>query len=211
MKRLVSYNQFLESLVIDTGFVDRFNLLESLNIWHDLIFTSIGAEEVNPYEVFNLPNDFVGGKLEIDNLSDNIEFINSLASIALKKSDVKTTDDFQTFINKPIKFLLIYDVASDELENPKFILVQVWNDLQKAWQDLKCYKLTSDIGKFYDKLTSKTVEITDGDQNYIYTTSNANEWVLQNSEKENDVWQKVFRNQEFEDLINSRKVRINII
>lgn len=211
MKRLVGYKEFLESMIIDTGFGDKFNLLESLNIWHDLIFTSIGAEEVNPYDTFKLPGDFAGGKLEIDSLADNIEFINSLASIGLKKSDVKTTDDFQTFVNKPIKFLLIYDVASDELENPKFMLVQVWNELNKEWQQTKAYKLSEDIGKFYDKLTSKTVEITDGDQNYIYTTSNANEWVLQNPEKENDVWLKVFRNQEFEDLINTRKVKINII
>jgi hypothetical protein len=63
----------------------------------------------------------------------------------------------------------------------------------------------------YDKLTSRTIEIVDGDQNYIYTSDNANEWILQNSDKENDVYKSVFRKEELEELIRDKKIKINVI
>ena len=211
MRYLSSYQKFKESLVIDMQFQDISDLMESLKIWHDLIFSSIGAEEVDPYETFKLPTDFYQGRLTIDFLADNIEFINSLSSIGLKKSDVKTTDDFETFVNKPLKFMLIFKSNANELENPEFMLVQSWNDSLKKWEDLKVYKLKEDIKKFYDKLTSKTIEILDGSENYIYTTSNGNDWNLQNSDKENDIWKKTLRKEELEELVDSRKVKITII
>ena len=55
------------------------------------------------------------------------------------------------------------------------------------WEDVKLYKVNDEVKKFYDKLTSKTIEILDGDENYIYQTSNGNEWTLQNIDKINDV------------------------
>jgi hypothetical protein len=50
----------------------------------------------------------------------------------------------------------------------------------------------------------------DGDENYIYNTSNGNEWVLKNSDKENDIWKKVFRKDELQALVDNRKVRVTI-
>jgi hypothetical protein len=211
MRYLSNYQKFKESLVIDMQFQDISDLMESLNVWHDLIFSAIGAEEVDAYETFKLPEDFYQGRLTIDFLADNIEFINSLSSIGLKKSDVKSTDDFETFVNKPLKFMLIFKSNANELENPDFILVQSWNETLKKWEDLKVYKLKEDIKKFYDKLTSKTIEILDGSENYIYTTSNGNDWQLQNSDKENDIWKKTLRKEELQELVDSRKVKITII
>jgi hypothetical protein len=64
----------------------------------------------------------------------------------------------------------------------------------------------------YDKLTSRTIEILEGEENYIYQTSNgSNEWVLQNTEKENDIYKKVFRKKDLENLLNDRKVKVNVI
>jgi hypothetical protein len=211
MRRIKTYKMFRESLVIDMQFQDISDLMESLNVWHDLIFSSIGAEEVDPYDTFKLDKSFYQERLTLDFLADNIEFINSLSSIGLKKSDVKTTDDFETFVNKPLKFMLIFKSNANELENPEFILVQSWNETLKKWEDLKVYKLKEDIKKFYDKLTSKTIEILDGSENYIYTTSNGNDWQLQNSDKENDIWKKTLRKEELEELVDSRKVKITII
>lgn len=211
MRYLSNYQKFKESLVIDMQFQDISDLMESLSVWHDLIFSAIGAEEVDAYETFKLPKDFYQGRLTIDFLADNIEFINSLSSIGLKKSDVKTTDDFETFVNKPLKFMMIFKSNANELENPEFILVQSWNETLKKWEDLKVYKLKEDIKKFYDKLTSKTIEILDGSENYIYTTSNGNDWNLQNIDKENDIWKKNLRKEELEQLVDSRKVKITII
>lgn len=211
LKRLKTYNQFKESLVIDLNFQRIEDLLESLTVWHDALLSSIGAEEVNIFDTLKLPQDIFSDKLDLDILGDNVEFINSLSSIALKKSTLENSEDYQTFLNKPCRFMFLYDINSNELENPVFIIFQVFNETLRKWDDAKIYKIKDDVKKFYDKLTSRTIEIVDGDQNFIYTTSNGNEWVLQNKDNVNDIYKETFRKQELEDLIRDKKIKINVI
>lgn len=211
MKYLKGYKEYKESIIIDLNFQNVKDLLESLNIWHDALLTSIDAEEVDIFDTFKLPTDQYSDKLDLDFLADNIEFINSLSSIALKKSELKNSEDFQTFLNKPCKFMFIFDINSNELENPAYLLFQTWNESLQKWEDVKLYKVKENVKKFYDKLTSRTIEIIEGDENYIYDTSNGTEWVLQNAEKENDVYKRVFRKEELQDLLADRNVKVNII
>ncbi len=211
MKWLKSYRQYKESIVIDLQYQSIEDLMESLNIWHDVILNAINAEEMNIFDIFSLPKEDYKDKMDIDYLEDNIEFINSLSSIALKKSAVQNTEDSQTFVNKPCKFMFIYKSESNELENPVYIIFQVWNDTLDKWDDAKLYKINDDVKKFYDKLSSKIVEISDGDDNYIYQTSNGSDWDLQNIEKENDIYKKTFRKEELQKLLKDRNVKINII
>ncbi len=211
MRKIKNYKEFKESLVIDLGFQNIEDLLESLTIWHDALLSSVGAEEVDIFDTLKLPTDDFSDKLDLDILGDNVEFINSLSSIALKKSQLQNSDDYQTFLNKPCRFMFIYDINSNELENPVYIMMQVYNDTVRKWDDAKIYKIKDDVKKFYDKLTSRTIEIVDGDQNYIYETSNGNEWVLQNKDKENDVYKSVFRKEELQELLKDRNIKINII
>lgn len=211
MKYLKKYNQYKESIVIDLNFQNVKDLLESLNIWHDALLTSIDAEELDIFDTFKLPNDDFNDKLDLDFLTDNIEFINSLSSIALKKSELKNSEDFETFLNKPCKFMFIFDINANELENPAYLLFQTWNETSNKWEDVKLYKVKDNIKKFYDKLTSRTIEIIDGDENYIYDTSNGNEWNLQNIDKENDIYQRVFRKDELQSLLSDRNVKVNVI
>lgn len=209
MKFLKKYSQYLESLQIDLTY-QIVDLMESLNIWHDVLLASIGAEQVDIFKTLSLPEEFKDN-LDIENLSDNVEFLNSLASIGLKKSSVQNTDDFQTFVNKPCKFMLIYDINSNELENPELILFQVYNATLQKWEETKLYKIKDDIKKFFDKLTSRTIEIVDGDQNFIYMTNNGNDWELQNLEKENDIWKRFFRKEELQSILDEKNVKLNII
>lgn len=211
MKKIKTYNQFKESLVIDLSFQRIEDLLESLTIWHDALLSSIGAEEVNIFDTLKLPQDDFSDKLDLDILGDNVEFINSLSSIALKKSSLQNSDDFQTFLNKPCRFMFLYDINSNELENPIYIIMQIFNETLRKWDASKIYKIKDDVKKFYDKLTSRTIEIVDGDQNYIYVTSNGNEWVLQNKDKVNDIYQETFRKEELEELIKDKNIKINVI
>jgi len=212
MGKIKTYKQFKESLVIDLSFQGIEDLLESLTVWYDALLSAIGAEEVNIFDTLKLRQDDFSNKLDLDSLGDNVEFINSLSSIALKKSPIQNSDDFQTFLNKPCRFMFLYDINSNELENPIYIMMQVYNDTLSSWDNSKIYKIQDDVKKFYDKLTSRTIEIVDGDQNYIYTTSNGNnEWVLQNKDVENDVYRQTFRKEELEDLVKDRKIKINVI
>lgn len=210
MKWLKSFTQHKESLVIDLQF-QSIDLMESLNIWHDVLLNAINAEELDIFDTLKLPKDFFKNSLDLDYLSDNVEFINSLSSLALKKSQLEDTETYQTFLNKPCKFMFIYGQEQNELENPIYIIFQVWNESLKRWEDVKLYKVNSDVKKFYDKLSSKTIEVVDGDENYIYSTSNGGEWELQNSDKENDTYKKVFRKEELQKLLDDRNIKINII
>jgi hypothetical protein len=210
MKWLKSFTQHKESLVIDLQF-QSIDLMESLNIWYDVLLNAINAEELDIFDTLKLPEEFFKGSLDLDYLSDNVEFINSLSSLALKKSQLEDTETYQTFLNKPCKFMFIYNAESNELENPVYIIFQVWNETLKKWEDAKLYLVRNNISKFYDKLSSKTIEIIDGDENYIYNTSNGNEWILQNSDKENDNYKKVFRKEELQKLLDDKNIKINII
>ncbi len=211
MRKIKNYKDFKESLVIDLTFQRVEDLMESLTIWHDALLNAIDAEEVDIFDTFKLPNEDFSKNLDLDFLGDSIEFINSLSSIALKKSEIKNSDDYQTFLNKPCKFMFIFDINSNELENPVYLLFQTWNETLDKWEDVKLYKVRDNVTKFYDKLTSRTIEILDGDDNYIYETSNGNEWVLQNRDKANDVYKVVFRKEELQELLKDRNIKINII
>ncbi len=210
MKVIKTYKQFKESLVIDLG-IQPIDIMESMNIWHDVLLSVISAEEKDIFNTLNLPKDFYSDKLSLDFLSDNIEFVNSLSSLGLKKSAIQNTDDYQTFVNKPCKWMFIYGIESNELENPSYIIFQVWNESLMKWEDVKLYKVNDDVKKFYDKLASKTIEITDGDDNYIYVTSNGNDWELQNLNQENDIYKRFFRKDDLQKLLNDRKVTVSII
>ena len=210
MKKIKTYKKFKESLVIDL-MVMSVDILESMNIWHDVLLSAISAEEKDIFDTLKLPKDFYQKRLTLDFLSSNIEFINSLSSLGLKKSSVQNTDEYQTFVNKPCKWMFIYDISSNELENPIYITFQVWNETNKEWEDVKLFKINGNVKNLYDKLSSKTIEVTDGDENYIYITSDGNTWELQNLDRENDVYKRFFTKDELQSLLNDRKVTVSII
>jgi hypothetical protein len=211
MKYLKKYNNFKESILIDLSFQNVGELMESLSVWYDSLLSSINAEEVDIYDTFKLPKEDFKDKLDLDFLEDNVEFINSLSSIALKKSTVSNSDDYETFLNKPCRFMFIFNIESNELENPAYLIFQVWHESLNKWDDVKLYKINDNVQKFYDTLISKTVELVDGDEKYIYSITGSKEWVLQNLENENDIYKKVFRKDEFQELLSSRKIKVNII
>ena len=209
MKWVKSYKNYTESIKFDLSIVN-IDMNESLSIWYDELLDSINAEEVDIFDTFKLPkNDYID-KLDLEYLSDNIEFINSLSSIGLKKSSIQSSDDFESFINKPCRFMFIYNIESNELENPNYLLFQSWNDTLNKWTNSKLYKINNNVNRFYDKLSSKVIEVEDDGQKYIYSTSNSNEWVLQNIDAENDIFKKYLRKEDFENLIKDRKVKIRI-
>jgi hypothetical protein len=107
--------------------------------------------------------------------------------------------------------MFIYGIESNELENPIYILFQVWNETQKKWSDVKLYKVNENVKKFYDKLSSKEIEVIDGDEKYIYITSNGNDWLLKDEDKENDIYKKSLRKEELEKLLSERNVKISIV
>lgn len=224
MKWIKSYVEYKESLVIDLG-LDSIDLMESLNVWHDVLLDSINAEKLDFFDELKISeNEYEPkgpGKMDLDYLcgdGDNDpdeKFVNSLSSLGLKKSPVEHTDSYQTFLNKSCKYMFIYRQESDFLENPVYILFQVFHKSGGdsplgGWTPVELYRVNGDVNRFYNKLTSKTIEIIEGDQNYIYETSNGNDWILQNPDRENDVYKKILRKEELQDLLSTRNVKLVI-
>jgi len=210
MKFLKNFKKYQESIKIEFGIIN-IDINESLGLLYDNILKSIGAEESDIFDTFHLPKDDFADKMNLDLLTTNTEFINSLSSIGLKKSNITNSEDFETFFKKPCRFMMIYRVEANELENPNYIMFQPWSETLDKWEDCKLYKVNGDIKNFYDKLSSKVIEVEDGGNKYIYQTSNGNEWTLQNVDKSNDIFKKYFRRDEFESVLRDRKLSINII
>ncbi len=208
MKWIKSYKSYKESLLINIE-LSGSDVMESLNMLEDLLLNSINAKEVDLFDTFNIDKDFYSDKLDLDYLFNSSEFIDKLTSLSLKKSNLEDTTTYQTFLTRPSKFMFVYKMEQNELENPIYILFQV-KDGEK-WEKAKLYKIEDDIKRFYDKLSSRTIEVVDGDENYIYTTSNGNDWELQNSDKMNDIYKKNFRKEEIMKLLDDRHLKLNII
>lgn len=205
MRYIHNFTRYKES--IDNNQFNN-NLMESLKTWHDIILSSIGAEFVDIKNEFKLPDNF-----KIDDLSsmnDNVEFFNSMSSLGLRKSTIQNSDDYETYVNKPCKFMMVYNFDSNDLENPKYILFQSFNETLKKWEEVKLYKINDDIKKFYDRLSSKTIEVQDGDQNYIYITSNGNDWELQNLDKETNIYKRFLTKEDLQELLDGGS-KISII
>lgn len=208
MRNIKTFKKFLEQFEIDTNFQLIDDLKESLSMWHDVLLASIGAELTDIFDELKLSQET---KLDIDEMANDVDFVNSLISLGLKKTQVEETDNYETFVNKPCKFMLIYDQNANELENPEYIMFQTWNTALKQWEEAKLYKLTGNINDFYNKLTSRTIEIVDDNKNFIYTTSNGNDWQLQDPRQANDVYKRILRKEEFEEIIDKRGLKLNII
>lgn len=215
MRRIKSYTKFFESNYISTDilkFSDVNSILdinESMNLFYENILKSVGAEEVDIFETFNLSEKEFKGRLDLDELSNNSDFVIALTEKGFEKSALQSTVDLETFVNKPSRFMMIYKKDVNQLENPDYILFQSEKN-DNEWDETKLYKVTSDIKSFYDKLSSRVIEITHNGKNYIYQSSNKNEWLLQNIDEEDEIFKKYFRKEDFEKFINDNKFSFDI-
>lgn len=82
---LKKYDDYRESLLMDLS-LSIIDIDESLSIDSKILLSSISASEVDIFDTFKLPKDDYVDKLDLQYLSNNIEFINSLSSIGLKNS-----------------------------------------------------------------------------------------------------------------------------
>ena len=207
MKFIKKYTQFNESIQLDMSKQNLSDLLESLTVWQDNLLNSIKAEELNIIDVLG---DIRTNDLE--ELSEDPKFIERLSQVKLKKSELQSTIDYETFIKKKITFLPIYDIDANELMNPNFLFIQSFNESLNKLDPIRLYRVNDDIKKFYDKLSSKTIEIIDKNINYIYKTGNSgNNWELQNIKDENDTYKRFLTHQDLHDITGISDVNIQII
>ena len=201
--RILNYTLFLETFSVD-------NILESMSIIEKDLISSISGEEIDLLETLKLIKEDFSDK-NLDYLSENVEFINSLSSLGLKKSTVQDTDDIETFLNISLKFMFIYNIESNELENPVYLILEMWDEDKMEWTNVKLFKVNGDAKRFYDVLSSKTIELFYDDNNYIYKTSNTNDWELQNLLDETKMFKRFLNNTELIDLMKNSGVSSKIV
>ena len=197
---------FKESLVIDVKDME-FDINESLNVWFDSLLASINAQPVDIYTALKLARNT---NIDLENLDKDNSFITTLSNNGLKKSNMEITSDYETFLKTPCRFMFIYDKKASDLDNPYYLLLQVYNNVLNKWEITNIYKINDSIKKFYDQLSSKTIEIIDGADRFIYETSDKNTWDLK-SVKETDIYKRTFSKEDLEKIIQDRKVKVNII
>lgn len=212
MNYIKTYNSFKESIEID-NFQNLSDLLESLTIFEDSLLSSIKAEKEDIVNIFDHIKDYKG-KVDINDISEDSNFVESLSKIGLRKSNLQNTNDFETFLGKPLKFMPIFKINDNDLMNPVYLLLQSYNSSKNEWDEIRLYKVNDDIKKFYDKLSSKTIEIIDNKtkDSYIYITSNSgNDWELKNLNDETEVFKRYLQNPDLENMASKNNITVNII
>lgn len=201
--KIKNYKKFLESIELD-------EILESMSVIEKDLISSISGEEMNMFKTLKLEEKDFKNK-DLNFLSKSVEFINSLSSLGLKKSTIQDTKDIETFLNIELKFMFIYNIESNELENPIYLLMEMWDDEKMKWTDIKLYKVNNDVKRFYDILSSKTIELFYDNKNFIYKTSNTNDWELQNLLDETNLFKRFLSKSELSDLMKNKDVSSKII
>lgn len=198
----------MESIYLDSSIEQIIDITESLSVLDDHLLSSVMAEEKDIRDQFKF---LVDRNATIESICKDTEFISDLSKLGYKLGEIENSDDYQTFIDKTIKFCLIREKDANDLNNPSFILIQTWNETTSKWEQVRLYKINDDINKFYNKLSSKTVQFTNGDKNYIYKTSNSgNNWQLQNNEGDSE-FKSDLTKEEIKLLAKKNGLKITII
>ena len=85
------------------------------------------------------------------------------------------------------------------------------NKYDSVYTNVKLFKVNGDVKRFYDILSSKTIELFHNDSNYIYKTSNTNDWELQNLLDETKMFKRFLNNTELIDLMKNSGVSSKIV
>ncbi len=210
------YLQFIKENIKEEieDIISQADILESIVTDSDSLLKSVNAEEVNFLDTFKLNADKFTDFMTIEQLYNSQEFNKKLNKIGLKKDQLESTDESETFIEKTIdiKFFLIHKINESEIEQPEYIIFQ---SRKKGgnWDGIKCYIIKDQIRKFYDKLTSKTIELEKDGKIFIYMTSNGgNNWILQRTRDNQDdnTFKDNLDNKNIKELLKDSTIKITI-
>lgn len=210
--KIKGYKQFLKENLEMVEILNDANVLESIVTDSETLLKSINAEQVLMGDIFNFNSEKFD---DIDVLSKDPTFLRKLSDKGLKKNNIEYSKDCETFLDEviDIKFFLIFKKEDSELEpKPEYIVFQSKSKNGNKWEPIKMYKVNENIRNFYDKLSSKTVEIKRGDKNYIFRTSNAgNDWKLQNIQNKDEIFKDIMSNDEIKATLKDGNTSITII
>lgn len=206
------YKQFLKENLEMTEIIGDANVLESIVTDSENLLKSINAEQVRMGDVLDFSSENFN---DIDVLFKDADFLKKLDRKGFKKNNMEYSKDCETFLENTmdIKFFLIFKKDDSELDpKPEFIVFQSKAKGSNKWEPIKMYKVNENIRNFYDKLSSKTIEIKRGDKNYIFRTSNAgNDWSLQNIQNKDNTFKDIMSNDEIRATLKDGQTSITVV
>jgi hypothetical protein len=202
MKRIKQFNEFITEK----------NSIKDIKISIDDLLDVIDDSELNLSTTFNLDGENVTEKDNISKLYSDTQFNKNLDKKKLKKGKLQDTKDNETMLddNYILRFFFVYDKDSNELEEPKYILVQYYNKTDNTISEIRLFENESSINKFYEMLTDKTIELQKGKKEYIYQTSNSgNNWELKNPNQVKGDFKDTMDYEEIDNLLKNKKIKLN--
>lgn len=200
MKTVKKYDEFLNEKKIPKLSI---NIEELLGV--------LKGEGNDIFRTFEINKDEVGVRDEIDKLYMNRGFNKNLKKNDLKKGKPQNTQYNETLLDDEyvLKFFFVYNKESIELEEPKFIILQYYNTKTNQKSDILGFTNSDNINSFYEKLTDATIELTKGDDTYVYQTSNGgNNWEMKNVQMEDDEMVGTFDKKELQSIIDKKKFNV---
>lgn len=188
--------------------------LNSINesVENNPLLKTINAENVLIGDVLDFNSENFN---DIEVMSNDPEFLRKLDKKGFKKNNIEFTKECETFLPNfmDIKFFLIFKKEDSELEpKPEYMVIQTKYRNKPNWESIKMYKVNDNIRNFYDKLSSRTIEITKGGKNYIYRTSNAgNDWSLQNIQNRDNIYKDIMSNDEIRATLKDGQSKIKVV
>ncbi len=187
-------------------------LNENISTGIEQLLQSINAEQVDFYYTLGISKDKFMEK-DINFIYNDSDFNNALYNKKLKKSELTSTLEIENFLKKQydIRYFLLIDRDMPKIDTPKYIIFQ-YSKKNLEWSEVFMYKVNGNIRNFFEKMTSRTIEIKDDDNTYIYQTSNSgNNWILQNIDNKTDTFKETLENDELRDILIQKNLKLNVI
>ena len=193
-------------------FINEKNSVKDIKITIDELLDTIDDNELDLNNTFNLDGESVTVKDNISKLYSDSQFNKRLDKKKLKKGKLQDTKDSETLLddNYVLRFFFVYEKDSNELEEPKHILVQYYNKSTNEVSEIMLFENNDSINKFYETLTDTTIEIQRGKKDYIYQTSNSgNNWELKNPNQVKGKFKDELDADQVDDLLKDKKIKLN--
>lgn len=211
------FENFLEEIE-NIPLVADAEILESIVVDSDMLMNTVNAEPVDFVgEPFNFDIRKYDDNYTLEQLRDNADFNDNLSKKELFISELQNTKDYDTYIVDDIKYLLIHKRKNrkmdklEKLDDPLYVIFQT-KDINGEWirDKIKIYKINGNFSNFYEKLSSKTIELIKDDKKYIYV-SNGQNWILKNIQNKDEVFKDVLSNDDIKVILKENGITITII
>lgn len=187
----------------------RIDLKESITTSPKDALDAVDAVELDIYQELNIDPEEVDIKMDLESFVEAPQVLSALSRSEIRIGDVEKTEDSETFLSTPMIYVCLYDKASSDLQHPNYLLLQLWQEETKNRTPIALYKVKDDFKKFYDKLSSKVVELEVEGEKLIYKTDNSgNNWTVQIPK---DGFKSEMTNKEMWEMMHDKNIKVKVL